>query len=234
MPDIQQMVETIKREVVYTSHKIGKSALEPEVVEALLEVPRHEFVPDYQKEYSYIDSPLPIGYGQTISQPYMVAIMTDLLRPKPDHVVLEIGSGCGYQSAVLSRLVARVYSIEVIRELSEQTEKRLQRLGYDNVELKCADGYFGWPEHAPYDGIVVTAAATHLPEPLVNQLKSGGRLVIPIGEPGMYQELMLVEKDKNGKTRVENIMGVSFVPLTGAGEYKRSVKNKVNDSKEAY
>lgn len=216
MPDIQQMVETIKREVVYTSQEIGKKSLEPEVIQAMLEVPRHEFVPAYQKEYSYMDSPLPIGYGQTISQPYIVALMTDLLRPKPDHVVLEIGSGCGYQTAVLSRLVARVYSIEVIQELSEQTKKRLQRLGYHNVELTCGDGYFGWSEHAPYDGIVVTAAAPHLPEPLVEQLKPGGRLVIPIGTPEMYQELMLVEKDENGKIRVENILGVSFVPLTGA------------------
>jgi protein-L-isoaspartate(D-aspartate) O-methyltransferase len=179
------------------------------------QVPRHEFVPNSSVIYAYTNGPAPIGHGQTISQPYIVALMTDLLAPESDDVILEVGTGSGYQTAVLSRLAHKVYSVENIAALSQQAGERLQRLGYQNVELCAADGYYGWPEHAPYDGIIVTAAAPHVPEPLLAQLKPGGRLVIPVGGEYFGQVLMLIHKTTDGGYQSESVLEVVFVPLTG-------------------
>jgi len=191
------------------------------VLHVMETVPRHEFVPPKYRDQAYADHPLPIGYGQTISQPYIVALMTDLLDLKRDDKVLEIGTGSGYQAAVLSMLVDHVYSIEIIPELARSAKERLQRLGYTNVIATQGDGYFGWEEHAPYDAIIVTAAPDHIPQPLVNQLKLGGRLVIPVGPPGAYQTLWQIIKEENGELTAHNMGGVIFVPLVG-GPHKSS------------
>jgi protein-L-isoaspartate(D-aspartate) O-methyltransferase len=179
------------------------------------EVPRHEFVPRGLLRSAYADQPLPIGHGQTISQPYIVAAMTELLRLKGGERVLEIGTGSGYQAAVLARIAGRVYTIEIVRELADAAAERFGRLGITNVAAKVGDGYHGWTEHAPFDGIVVTAAASHIPPPLVEQLKPGGRLVLPVGPPMAVQHLMVVEKLEDGTTRQRSVMAVRFVPLTG-------------------
>jgi protein-L-isoaspartate(D-aspartate) O-methyltransferase len=215
MKPVKRMLQDIERGVDLTRRQIGKSALDPRVMEAMKQVPRHEFVPADAQAYAYEDGPLSIGHGQTISQPYIVALMTDLLNPQPEHVVLEVGTGSGYQAAILSHLVKQVYSTEIVEPLATAARERLQRLGYANVEVSAADGYHGWIEHAPYDGIVVTAAAPTIPGPLVEQLKPGGRLVIPVGLPYNYQELMLVEKSKDNTVHTKNILDVAFVPLTG-------------------
>lgn len=211
------MIRDIEEEVALTRHYIGKDALDSRVMQAMRKVPREQFVPAESKAYAYVNGPVPIGYGQTISQPYIVALMTDLLNPEPDDVILEVGTGSGYQAAVLSLLVKQVYTLEVIPELGEQAAERLKHLGYDNVEVRVGDGYFGWPEHAPYDGIIVTAAAPYIPEPLIEQLKEGGRLVIPVGQPFSHQELMTVDKKAQGEIDTQSILGVAFVPLTGRG-----------------
>ncbi|GBC59780.1 protein-L-isoaspartate O-methyltransferase [Desulfonema ishimotonii] len=180
---------------------------------AMETVPRHEFVPARARAAAYRDGPLPIGYGQTISQPYIVAYMTELLRVNAADKVLEVGTGSGYQAAVLGEIVREVRTIEIIPELGKNARQRLERLGYENVHVKIADGYHGWPEHGPYDGIIVTAAAEHIPPPLIRQLKDGGRMVIPVGHPFFVQNLVLVEK-KNGKVTTENLLPVAFVPFT--------------------
>ena len=210
----KRMLRDIERGVEYTRHLIGKDAFDARVMAAFTEVPRHEFVPEDLQARAYDDGPLPIGEGQTISQPYIVALMTDLLDAEPDDVILEVGTGSGYQAAILSRLVKQVYSIEVIDALATEARARLRRLGYDNVEVRSADGYAGWPEHAPFDGIIVTAAAPSVPEPLIEQLKPGGRLVIPVGRPYGSQELMLLEKMPDGETQSRHVLDVAFVPLT--------------------
>ncbi|MGB5261628.1 MAG: protein-L-isoaspartate(D-aspartate) O-methyltransferase [Gammaproteobacteria bacterium] len=215
MKPVKRMMQDIERGVEYTASQIGKHALDPRVMEAMKSVPRHEFVPGDAQAYAYEDGPVPIGHGQTISQPYIVALMTDLLNPEPEHVMLEVGTGSGYQAAILSLLVKQVYSTEIVEPLAAAARERLQRLGYANVEVRVADGYHGWVEHAPFDGIVVTAAAPAIPEPLVEQLKPGGRLVIPVGQPYDYQELMLVEKSEDNTVHTKDILGVAFVPLTG-------------------
>ena len=186
-----------------------------DVMRALATVERHEFVPRQQKPYAYENRPLPIGHGQTISQPYIVALMTELVEPEPNDVVLEIGTGSGYQAAVLAELVNHVYSIEIIEVLAEESKTRLGRLGYDNVSTKLADGYYGWQEHAPFDAIVVTAAASHVPPPLIQQLKPGGRLVVPVGGRFMTQQLLLLEKTDDDEIITRQIAAVRFVPLTG-------------------
>jgi protein-L-isoaspartate(D-aspartate) O-methyltransferase len=191
------------------------SHFDKKVMAAMGKVPRHEFVPDYQTAFAYNNRPLPIGYGQTISQPYIVALMTDILELNSDDVVLEIGTGSGYQAAVLAELVDKVYTIEIIEALAKQAQKRLARLGYDNVQVKMADGYYGWKQHAPFDGIIVTAAASHIPPPLLKQLKPGGRMIIPVGERFYVQYLMLVEKNEQGKLKTRQILPVAFVPFTG-------------------
>jgi protein-L-isoaspartate(D-aspartate) O-methyltransferase len=192
------------------------------VLDSMRTTPRDRFVPVGLVPYAYDDRPLPIGYGQTISQPYIVAKMTELLEPKGEDRVLEIGSGSGYQAAVLSPLVAQVYTIEIIEPLGTAARQRLAALGYKNVEVRVGDGYFGWPERAPFDGIVVTAAADHIPPPLIEQLKPGGRMVIPVGNPFQTQMLMLVTKGSKGPRdlQVRNLMPVAFVPLIGGPKSK--------------
>lgn len=207
------MLGVIRSEVEYTRHMIGRSELKPEVMEAMRTVPREKFVPAELKSFAYDNGPLYIGHGQTISQPYIVALMTDLLQLDPTNVVLEIGTGSGYQTAVLSRLAKKVYSIEVIQSLAEQAEERLRRLEYTNITTRVGNGYAGWPEHAPYDAIIVTAAAPHIPDALQDQLKIGGKLVIPVGLPHDHQELVLVEKDMQGKLETKSILDVAFVPM---------------------
>lgn len=185
------------------------------VLKALSKVPRHEFVPAESRRSAYDNRPLPIGHGQTISQPYIVALMTDLSEPDPDDAVLEIGTGSGYQAAIFSALVDRVYSIEIIEPLAKQAKARLDRLGYDNVTTRLGDGYYGWKEHAPFDAIVVTAAASHVPPPLIAQLKPGGRMVIPVGGRFLTQQLLLIEKTMDERIVTRQIAAVRFVPLTG-------------------
>lgn len=184
------------------------------VLEALLEVPRHLFVPRGYISYAYGDRPLPIGYGQTISQPYIVALMTELLRIKEGDKVLEIGTGSGYQAAILAELTSKVFTIEIIEPLAREAQSRLKRLGYEKVKVKIGDGYYGWPEEAPFDGIIVTCASPYIPPPLLEQLKEGGRMCIPLGPPMGIQELVLVEK-KGGKIFSRSILPVRFVPMRG-------------------
>jgi len=193
----------------------GKSSFDPKVLQTLNEVKRHEFVPERLRSDAYRNHPLPIGHGQTISQPYIVALMTDLVEAKPGHVVLEVGTGSGYQAAVLAELGARVFSIEIIEPLGRAAARRLAELKYDNIEAKIGDGYYGWQAEAPFDAIVVTAAASHIPPPLLRQLKPGGVMVIPVGSRFMVQQLVLVEKDETGKMRTRQMLPVRFVPLTG-------------------
>jgi protein-L-isoaspartate(D-aspartate) O-methyltransferase len=182
---------------------------------AMADVPRHEFVPADRRELAYINHALPLARGQTISQPFIVALMTDLLNPEKDDVILEVGTGSGYQAAVLAELVRQVYSLEIIPELAVQAAGRLHHLGCGNVEVREADGHRGWREHAPFDGIIVTAAASHVPPALTEQLRPGGRLVIPVGLPYMHQELLLIEKDVSGQCHTRDVLSVAFVPLTG-------------------
>jgi protein-L-isoaspartate(D-aspartate) O-methyltransferase len=211
----QRLVEQVSQDVIQTSAYIGKSSLDERVMRALGMVGRHRFVPADLQSQAYRNRPLPIGYGQTISQPYIVALMTDLLEPEAGDVVLEIGTGSGYQAAILSRLVSRVYSIEIIPELAKSASERLQRLGFENVEVKNADGYYGWQEHAPYDAIIVTAASSHIPPPLVQQLKPGGVLMIPVGSAFQVQQLSMVKKGPDGEITTHQLMPVRFVPFTG-------------------
>jgi len=202
----QEMVERTIR---------ARDVSDPAVLQAMESVPRHLFVPDRYREQAYADHPLPIGHGQTISQPYIVALMTELLGLMPGARVLEIGTGSGYQAAVLAEVVSEVYSVEIIPELAESSSRLLHELGYENVHTRQADGYYGWQEHAPFDAIIVTCAPDHVPQPLVNQLADGGRLVIPIGPPGGYQTLWQYVREEDG-LRAYNIAGVGFVPLTGS------------------
>jgi len=212
---LDEMIRVIELEVEYTREYIGRDKLAGPVMQAMRKVPRHEFVPDDQRAMAYANGPVYIGYGQTISQPYIVALMTDLLEPKADHVILEVGTGSGYQAAVLSHIVKQVYSIEDVEPLVAPAQARLKQLGYDNIEVRHGDGYFGWSQHAPYDGIIVTCGAPHVPQPLVEQLKLGARLVIPVGHELFGQVLLLVEKDKQGVVRQKRVLDVAFVPLTG-------------------
>jgi protein-L-isoaspartate(D-aspartate) O-methyltransferase len=208
----QRMIEDIERLAASVAGTTGSGDLDPRVLEAMGSVPRHEFVPEAERHAAYRNRPLPIGHGQTISQPFIVALMTDLLRLEPGDRVLEVGTGSGYQAAVLARLAGEVYTIEIIEPLGREAAKTLARLGIVNVVTRIGDGYAGWPEHAPYDGIIVTAAPEHIPAQLIEQLKPGGRLVIPVG--GLEQDLMVVEKKKDGTTTSTEIIPVRFVPLT--------------------
>jgi protein-L-isoaspartate(D-aspartate) O-methyltransferase len=211
----QRLVETVEEHVRETSDYLGRARLDPRVMKALGTVARHEFVPAKLRDRAYENRPLPIGHSQTISQPYIVAIMTDLLELTPQHRVLEIGTGSGYQAAILAALIEQVYSIEIIEPLGEAARERLARLGFDKVQVRIGDGYYGWEEHAPFDAIVVTAAASHVPPPLIKQLKPGGRMVIPVGSHFTTQQLLLVTKSMNGEVRTQQILPVAFVPLTG-------------------
>lgn len=185
------------------------------VMESMNTVKRHELVPPHEKRFAYENRPLPIGYGQTISQPYIVALMTELVEPDADDVILEVGTGSGYQAAVLAELVDHVYSIEIIEALANRSRQDLKRLGYQNVTTRLGDGYYGWQENAPFDAIVVTAAASHVPPPLIEQLKPGGRMVIPVGGRFLTQTLLLLEKTENGEIITRQFGSVRFVPLTG-------------------
>ncbi|OGA94615.1 MAG: protein-L-isoaspartate O-methyltransferase [Betaproteobacteria bacterium RIFCSPLOWO2_12_FULL_66_14] len=207
------MVAEVETMYAETHGLTGLPAMSPRVRAALGKVERHRLVPPEQRALAYRNHPLPIGQGQTISQPYIVALSTDLIAPEPHHRVLEVGTGSGYQAAVLAEIVARVYSIEIVQALAVTAEKSLKELQYQNIEIKIGDGYKGWPEKGPFDGIVVTAAAPRVPDALVAQLKPGGKMVIPVGAPGETQELLLITKDRDGKSRQKRILPVRFVPL---------------------
>ena len=205
----REMVAAVKAITDHIAPELGKSALDERVLRAIAKVPRHEFVPVEVQSYAYLNRPIPIGFDKTISQPLMVAVMTDLLELKPDDVVLEIGTGLGYQAAVLAELADRVYSVEIIDELAQRAIQRLKRQGYTNVEVRIGNGYTGWPEHAPFDKVMVTAAPDLIPPPLINQLRAGGRMVIPVGLPD-DQQLVIAEKGINGRVATKEIMPVRF------------------------
>ena len=218
-PRFEQREKERKRMVKTQMSGFMRDPVENErVLEAMRAVPRHLFVPKSLRFEAYDDNPLPIGYGQTISQPYIVAYMTQVLQIKPGDKVLEIGTGSGYQAAVLSELTPHVYTIEIIKPLAESAKKRFKALGYDTIKAKQGDGYYGWEEYAPFDGIIVTAAAGHIPPPLIKQLTPGGRMVIPVGGPYEVQHLVVVSKSKDRKIRTRTVMTVRFVPMTGRAE----------------
>ncbi|MBL6933944.1 MAG: protein-L-isoaspartate(D-aspartate) O-methyltransferase [Alphaproteobacteria bacterium] len=210
------LMEEIRFDVNLTAGLTGRKTFHGNVLDAMNRVERHLFVPLLLRPYAYSNRPLPIGYGQTISQPYIVALMTDLLDPEAGQTALEIGTGSGYQAAVLAELGMRVFTMEIIEALAESAKSRLEKLGYSSVTARWGDGYDGWVEHAPFDAIVVTAAADHIPPPLVAQLKAGGRMIIPVGARFMTQQLVLVEKDAQGGVTTRQILPVSFVPFTRA------------------
>lgn len=214
----EDMLDAIRASVRNSAEYTGRSELSPRVMAAVGTVPREKFIPPAYRHLAYQNTPQPIAAGQTISQPLIVALMTDLLDPQPDDIVLEVGTGSGYQAAVLSQLVKHVYSIEIHRELAETAADILQQLGHDNVTVKTGDGYAGWPAQAPFDGIIVTAAAETIPAPLLEQLKPGGKLVIPVGAEHGFQELLLVEVDESGDVSRRSVLPVRFVPLTGQGK----------------
>ncbi len=208
------LVEEIEAMVMETREYIGKDRLKGAVIEAIRNVPRHEFVPDLYKSYAYENRPLPIGSRQTISQPYIVALMTDLAEVNSNSIVLEVGTGSGYQAAVLAELVHHVYSIEILDSLAQKAQRTLFNLGYENITVRSGDGYNGWQEHAPYDAIIVTAAPEEIPQPLIEQLKPGGKIVIPVGAQSRTQYLRVITKNRSGDVEVKEILPVGFVPLT--------------------
>ncbi len=209
-----RMVDIVERQTAATRFETGREALSKRVAKALKSVPRHEFVPESQKRHAYENRPLPIGHGQTISQPYIVALMTELLDLEPGDKVFEVGTGSGYQAAVLSQLVREVYTIEIVAPLGTLAREHFARLEYKNVKTRVGDGYNGWPEAAPFDAIIVTAGADHIPAPLIAQLKPGGRMIIPVGGPFRVQHLILLEKSSDGSVKKRRILPVRFVPLT--------------------
>jgi protein-L-isoaspartate(D-aspartate) O-methyltransferase len=210
----RRLLAEIERDMRDTAGATGRSRLDPRVAAAMAKVPRHRFVPANVVNHAYENRPLPIGHEQTISQPFIVALMTEMVEPRPTDRVLEVGTGSGYQAAVLAELVARVYTIEIVRPLGERAAEVLKTLGYANVEVRIGDGYLGWPEAAPFDAIVVTAAPDHMPQPLIDQLAAGGRLIAPVGTRGGLQQLQLLRKDAEGRTVTRSVLAVRFVPLT--------------------
>ena len=209
-----RLLAEIQSDLRDTASTTGRQQFDPAVLAAIASVPRHRFVPPRMAALAYSNRPLAIGHGQTISQPFIVALMTQLIDPKPTDRVLEIGTGSGYQAAVLAKLVARVYTIEIVRPLGERAAELLRELGFANVEVRIGDGYVGWPEAAPFDAIVVTAAPDRMPQPLIDQLAPGGRLIAPVGPQGGTQNLLLMRKDSDGRTVTRNVLPVQFVPLT--------------------
>lgn len=207
---LEQRISMVKTQIV------ERGVNDPHVIGAMKSVPRHKFVPDKYITSAYDDNPLPIGYGQTISQPYIVAYMTEVLNLRKTSTVLEVGTGSGYQAAILSPIVKQVYTIEIISELAKSAAIRLKDLGYDNAEVAIGDGYYGWNKYAPFDAIIVTAAAGHIPPPLLEQLKNNGRMVIPVGCSFTVQNLILISKDGDGNITTRNLIPVRFVPLTGS------------------
>jgi protein-L-isoaspartate(D-aspartate) O-methyltransferase len=209
------MMDAIRRDVRQTASYTGRRALAPQVLDAMARVRRHVFVPEGAEAFAYENRPLGIGRGQTISQPFIVALMTDLLEPAADHRVLEIGTGSGYQAAILGELVAEVYTIEIIPELAQSAAQRLATLGYDNVHVQAGDGWYGWPDEAPFDGIIVTAVGEEVPPRLLEQLAPGGRLVLPLGPEHGGQMLTVVTRGDGGEVQRRDVLPVQFVPLTG-------------------
>jgi protein-L-isoaspartate(D-aspartate) O-methyltransferase len=210
--------EAALREQMVVEQLERRDIVDPRVLATMRRVPRHEFVPRLFAAASYDDRPLPIGHGQTISQPYIVALMTQLVDPAPTARVLDVGTGSGYQAAVLAELAAEVYSIEIVVPLAQEATQRLQTLGYANVHVRQGDGYRGWPEHAPFDAIVVAAAPARIPQPLIDQLAPGGKMAIPVGQA--WQELLLIEKDEAGRIYERSVVPVAFVPMTGEAEVR--------------
>ena len=215
----RQMILEVVAETVFLTQRLGRAALDARVIDVMAKIPREEFVPVELRPYAYLNRPLPVGCGKTISQPFIIALMTDLLEPQAGDVVLEVGTGVGYQAAILAELVQQVYSVEIIDELAQHAKRRLMRLGYRNIEVRTGNGYYGWPEHAPFDKIIVTAAPDLIPPPLLAQLKPGGRMVIPAGVPD-EQQLMLVEKAENGTLATSNILPVRFSEFEGDSDYQ--------------
>jgi len=213
-PQRKRMVEEIAALVRETRRETGRASLAERVMEAMAKVPRHEFVPSTERRNAYANRPLPIGMGQTISQPFIVALMTDFMEVKPGDRVLEIGTGSGYQAAVLAELAGTVYTVEIVESLAREAQERLKRLGYRNVVTRIGDGYLGWPEQAQFDAIMVTAAPREVPQPLLDQLKPGGRLVVPVGGQSAGQSLLLMEKQSDGTVTRRTVLAVRFVPLT--------------------
>ncbi|NIP18783.1 MAG: protein-L-isoaspartate(D-aspartate) O-methyltransferase [Xanthomonadales bacterium] len=209
------LLREIERHVRDTRWQTGRAVLDGRVMEVMGRVPRHEFVPPQWRSRAYENRPLPIGHGQTISQPYIVALMTDMLGTEPGDTVLEVGTGSGYQAAVLAELVGKVFTIEIVEPLHEGAAALHRNLGYENIEGRLGDGYYGWKEHAPFDAIIVTAAASHIPPPLVEQLKPGGVMLIPVGPQFQVQQLTLVNKTTGGEVTTRAFLPVTFVPLTG-------------------
>ena len=209
------MLESIENEYFITRRMTGIASLDPRVKQAILDTPRDKFVPRAYLGSAYDNRPLPIGHGQTISQPYIVALMTDLLQLDEEGSVLEIGTGSGYQAAILSRLCRKVYTIEYVATLAEMARARFEKLGYSNIECRAGNGYYGWPEYAPFDGTIITAAATHIPPALIEQLKPGSRMVIPIGQQYGRQVLKRVTKKDDDTVEIDDILDVAFVPFQG-------------------
>lgn len=212
----REMVEQVALYTHLVSDQIGRESLSDQVMNAIKAVPRHAFVPPELRPYAYLNQPLPIGFGKTISQPFIVALMTDLLDVQPEDRILEVGTGLGYQAAILAELVKAVYSVEIIGELAHEAKNRLRQYGYFNIELREGDGSLGWPEHAPFDKIIVTAAPQLIPSALLDQLKMGGRMVLPIGISADSQQLILIQKDESGSIGTEEILPVRFSPLITA------------------
>ncbi|MEZ5962438.1 MAG: protein-L-isoaspartate(D-aspartate) O-methyltransferase [Planctomycetota bacterium] len=210
--------DALRREAMVREQIAARGVEDARVLDAMRKVPRHLFVPDQLRAHAYRDHPLPIGHDQTISQPYIVAVMTEALHLRGDETVLEVGTGSGYQAAVLAELVRRVYSIEIVEPLAASAARTLRAAGYTNVEVRAGDGYAGWPAHAPFDAVLVTAAPDHVPEPLLDQLRIGGRMVLPIGRG--FQDLIVIEKGASGLTR-RSLLPVTFVPMTGEATSKR-------------
>jgi len=211
----QRMIDDIAAVARAAGAESGKPTISSGVIATMAKVPRHSFVPADQQRFAYENRPLPIGYGQTISQPYIVALMTDLMRVEPNHTVLEIGTGSGYQAAILAELAKDVCTIEIVEPLATEAQRRLREQGYGRVRAKIGDGYYGWEDCGPFDSIIVTAAASHVPPPLIRQLKAGGRIVVPVGTAFLTQHLLLVEKKTDGSIVTRQILPVRFVPLTG-------------------
>jgi protein-L-isoaspartate(D-aspartate) O-methyltransferase len=213
----QVLLAVIRSQASHAASVLGKAGLDERVVDAMAKVPRHEFVPVEAQMLAYANAPLPIGHGKTISQPFIVAVMTDLLDVRPDDTVLEVGTGLGYQAAVLAELAGAVYSVELIEDLASQAKQRLGRHGYNNVEIRVGNGYHGWSEHAPFDKVIVTAAPDLIPAPLIYQLKPGGRMVLPVGLPDA-QRLIVADKDNNGRLTTRELLPVRFSVLDDAEE----------------
>jgi protein-L-isoaspartate(D-aspartate) O-methyltransferase len=223
-PAFKERIEERVKMVASQIH--ARDVNNPNVLKAMQIVPRHAFVRKSERRVAYVDSPLPIGYDQTISQPYIVAFMTEALQLDPNSKVLEIGTGSGYQAAVCAEIAKGVYTIEIVKELAEIAKKRLKELGYPNVFVKAGDGFFGWPEHAPFDAIIGTAAAGRVPEPLIEQLKPGGRMILPVGGPRDFQYLVLITKDDKGNLTRKKVMPVRFVPMTGEVQKPKKESNQ--------